>query len=180
MPGCQLFTKRLLKLEDHTSHTHKYALHCKLLAAFHLLPYVLCTDTLVEEILPVLDKRTLSRALPVRLAAVQALLIILRKVPRFQVRNAYFTKLIEEFSLNSNCYKRCMFIEIGRLVLGLYSRNFFKQNFYKPLLRLAKDPVVNVRICFIKVASWLKYCFFNFKTLHKNNRNGLLHQKIFS
>ncbi len=156
MPGCQLFTKRLLKLEELTSHTHKYALHCKILQAFHLLPFVLCTDTLIDEVLPVLEKRTLSRALPVRLAACQALLVILRKIPRFQVRNFYFTKLVEEFSLNTNCYKRCMFIEVSRLVLTLYSRNFFKQNFYKPLLRLAKDPVVNVRICFIKILADLK------------------------
>ena len=42
------------------------------------------------------------------------------------------------------------------LVLSLYSRNFFKQNFYKPLLKLAKDPVVNVRISFIKVLADLK------------------------
>ena len=58
--------------------------------------------------------------------------------------------------MNSNCYKRSIFIEISKLVLELYSKSFFKQNFYKPLLKLAKDPVANVRISFVKVMVDLK------------------------
>lgn len=42
------------------------------------------------------------------------------------------------------------------MVLELYSKNFFKQNFYKPLLKLAKDPVINVRLSFIKILPDLK------------------------
>ena len=64
--------------------------------------------------------------------------------------------MILEFSMNSNCYKRSIFIEISKLVLELYSKSFFKQNFYKPLLKLAKDPVANVRISFVKVMVDLK------------------------
>ena len=151
MPGCQLVTKRLLRLEESTSTLgYRYGQHCKILESFQLLPYCLCTDTLIDEILPILDKRSMCRALPVRLAAIKSMLIILRKIPRFQTRNFYFTRLIEEFALG-NCYKRSIFIEICKCVLQLYSRNFFKQNFYKPLLKLAKDPVINVRISFIKV-----------------------------
>lgn len=58
MPGCQLVTKRLCKLEEVVSQGYKYALHCKILQAFELLPWLLCTDTLVDEILPILDKRS--------------------------------------------------------------------------------------------------------------------------
>lgn len=156
MPGHQLVTKRLIKLEDTLSHTYKYAVHCEILQVFELLPWLLCTEILVDDILPILDKRSSCRALPVRLTAIRSLLIILRKIPRFQVRHFYITKLIDDFSLNTNCYKRTIFIEISKLILELYSKNFFKQNFYKPLLKLAKDPVVNVRISFIKILPDLK------------------------
>ena len=80
MAGGQLVLKRLLKLEEATSLTCKYSLHCQLLRAFRLLPWLLATDALVDHVLPVLDRRVDSRALPVRHAAIRALLLILRKV----------------------------------------------------------------------------------------------------
>jgi hypothetical protein len=60
MPGYQLVTKRLIKLEESISQTYKYSLHVDLLQAFALLPWVICTEFLVEEILPILDRRTNS------------------------------------------------------------------------------------------------------------------------
>lgn len=60
MPGHQLVTKRLIKLEEAVSQSYKYSLHVDILQAFSLLPYVLCTEFLVEEVLPILDKRTNS------------------------------------------------------------------------------------------------------------------------
>ena len=95
MPGHQLVTKRLIKLEESLSQTYKYSLHCDTLHAFSLLPWLLCTDVLVDELLPILDKRSSCRALPVRLAAIRSMLIVLRKVPRLHVRTMYFTRLIE-------------------------------------------------------------------------------------
>jgi hypothetical protein len=57
MPGHQLVTKRLVRLEESLSQTYKYSLHCEILQVFSLLPWLLCTDTLVDEILPILEKR---------------------------------------------------------------------------------------------------------------------------
>jgi hypothetical protein len=61
-----------------------------------------------------------------------------------------------DFSLDKNCYKRGFFVEICRLVMQYNSKSFFKAHFYQPLLKLAKDPVVNVRISFIKIMADLK------------------------
>lgn len=83
------------------------------------------------------------------------MLIVLRKIPRFHIRNMYFTKLIE-FSFNPNCYKRTIFLEISKLVIQLYSKAFFKANFYHSVIKMAHDPVVNVRISFIKNLADLK------------------------
>ena len=63
---------------------------------------------------------------------------------------------ILEFSVDKNCYKRIMFVEICRLIMQLYSKNFFKMYFYQSIIKLAQDPVVNVRISFIKILPDLK------------------------
>jgi len=60
MPGHQLVTKRLIKLEETISQSFKYSLHVDILQSFSLLPWVICTEFLVEEILPILDKRSNS------------------------------------------------------------------------------------------------------------------------
>ena len=83
------------------------------------------------------------------------MLIILRKIPRLQVRNYYFEKLIE-FSTHKNCYKRVFFVDICRMVMQLYSKNFFKNYFYQHCINLSKDQVVNVRISFLKILVNLK------------------------
>lgn len=49
-----------------------------------------------------------------------------------------------------------MFIEISKLVMELYSKNFFKSNFYHSVIKMAQDPVVNVRISFVKMLTELK------------------------
>ena len=49
-----------------------------------------------------------------------------------------------------------MFVEICKLIMQLYSKNFFKMYFYQSIIKLAHDPVVNVRISFIKILPDLK------------------------
>lgn len=43
-------------------------------------------------------------------------------------------------------FQRVLFLEICNLVLELYSRAFFKENFFEALLDLTLDPVPNVRL----------------------------------
>jgi serine/threonine-protein phosphatase 4 regulatory subunit 4 len=63
---------------------------------------------------------------------------------------------VEDFSTSKCCHKRKMFIEICIIAYELYSRAFFKNWFYEHLVELASDPVVIVRIAFIKVVTKLK------------------------
>ena len=58
MPGYQLVIKRLIKLEESISQTCQYSLHVEILDAFSLLPWLICTEFLIEEILPILEKRS--------------------------------------------------------------------------------------------------------------------------
>ncbi|CAF1034388.1 unnamed protein product, partial [Brachionus calyciflorus] len=84
MPGYQLVLKKLFELENSISQSYKYSLHVLILECFALLPYLVCTDILVEKILPMLEIRVNARAIPVRQASVKTMLIILRKIPRLQ------------------------------------------------------------------------------------------------
>jgi serine/threonine-protein phosphatase 4 regulatory subunit 4 len=72
-----------------------------------------------------------------------------------KVRYAYLNKLLE-FSMHKNCYKRAFYVDTCKMVMELYSKNFFKNYFYQSLIQLSNDPVVNVRICFLKVLADLK------------------------
>lgn len=83
------------------------------------------------------------------------MLIILRKIPQQKVRYTYLNKLLD-FSMNKNCYKRAFFVDICTLVLEFYSKNFFKNYFYQSLIQLSSDPIVNVRICFLRILPDLK------------------------
>jgi hypothetical protein len=97
MPGYQLMLKRIIQLEQSTSQTYKYSIHVQILEAFALMPKLFSTDLLVEKVLPILDTRLNSRALPVKLTSVKSILVILRKVPKSNIRFYYFNRLIGLF-----------------------------------------------------------------------------------
>lgn len=58
MPGHQLVLKRLIELEKAISLSYKYSCHCLILESFTLLPWLVCTDVLIEKILPILEIRS--------------------------------------------------------------------------------------------------------------------------
>lgn len=181
MPSHQYVLKRIVDLEDSINQTYKYSLQSEILKSFSLLPWLICTNDLIDKILPILRNRIQSvsiisfleakkiparfslncfffvkkRTLPVRLAAIRAMLAILRRIPRAHTRNMYLTDLIE-LSVHSSCHKRIQFIDTCRLVLELYSKKFFKNYFYQNVILLADDRVANVKISFIKLLVDLK------------------------
>lgn len=159
---------KILKFEEDLSKTYKYNIHENILLSFEQLPWLICTDELVDRVLPVLDSRLSSRALPIRLASIQSMLKILRKIPRLQIRNQYLIKLLE-FSHQTSCYKRIMFIDVCRLAYELYSKDFFKEWFYENLIRMATDDVTNIKIALIKLLFNLKKLFNSIQEKEKLN-----------
>ncbi len=83
------------------------------------------------------------------------MLVILRRIPIQKIRYLHLNKLLE-FATHKNCYKRAFFVDICQTVMELYSKNFFKNYFYQSLIQLSNDPVVNVKICFLRVLVDLK------------------------
>jgi len=44
---------------------------------------------------------------------------------------------LSECAKSSNCHKRMLFLEICQFILDIFSRNFFKSNFFDPVLQMA-------------------------------------------
>jgi hypothetical protein len=59
------------------------------------------------------------------------------------------------------------------MTIQLYSKNFFKTYFYQPAVKLARDPVINVRINFIKLLVDLKKMW-----KYPNDRDKLDHLEM--
>ncbi len=55
-----LVLRRLLQCEQTLSQSYRYSTHVQVLNAFALLPWLVCTETLVDKILPVLESRIKS------------------------------------------------------------------------------------------------------------------------
>ena len=49
--------KRLLQSEQTLSQSCKYSVHEQLLNSFSLLPWLICSELLIERVLPVLESR---------------------------------------------------------------------------------------------------------------------------
>lgn len=54
--------------------------------------------------------------------------------------------MIVDFAKGKSFRHRTLFIDIGVAVLSLFSRQFFKDNFYENLLELSSDSVPNIRL----------------------------------
>lgn len=97
-----------------------------------------------------------NRVLPVKLAAARTLCVFIRYNRRSDQRQELCCRLIQECGRGKSYRSRQLFIDICKFIMELFSRNFFKENFFEFLLELASDPVINVRLKFCSVLPSLK------------------------
>lgn len=150
----------LVVCEVTTAHASNWRLHADLLTCLSSLPKCLTSDKVLPSFLPLLlHKMHSARPIPCRLAAAYSVLVFVKYTPRAHARQEIIHTLIQEFCLNSSCHKRMLFIGVCELAEELFSKNFFKCHFYKPLLSLAGDRVPNIRLrlcsCLPKLKSLL-------------------------
>ncbi|XP_014681369.1 PREDICTED: serine/threonine-protein phosphatase 4 regulatory subunit 4-like [Priapulus caudatus] len=124
-----------------------WRLHEQLLSVLACLPKCLSSDDIFCKFCALFfQKATVSRARPVRIAAVRTLCVYLRNNLRAEQRSEICKKLIEDFCRHASCHKRMLFIEICIVIIELFSKSFFKQFFYTQLLELHMDAVPNIRL----------------------------------
>ncbi|XP_023226349.1 serine/threonine-protein phosphatase 4 regulatory subunit 4-like [Centruroides sculpturatus] len=147
----------LVICENATSLTSNWRLHADILTQLSCLPHCLPSEQIYSTFVPLLfNKIHTARPIPCRVAAAYSLLVYLRNTPQFEQRNDIINRLIDELCQGRSCHSRMLFIRVCELVMELFSKSFFKQYFFRPLLKLAEDPVPNVRLRLCSVLPQLK------------------------
>ncbi|EFO86041.1 hypothetical protein CRE_02278 [Caenorhabditis remanei] len=114
-------------------------------------------ETIVETFFPLLKKEVLNvRAIPCRIAACEALLILMRQISKEEIRNEIIEFFNNELSTHNCCYRRITYIDVAEIVLSNFSKRIFIDNFLNDTLRLTTDPVSNIRIRAIKFLPKIK------------------------
>uniref|UniRef100_A0AC35GF06 Serine/threonine-protein phosphatase 4 regulatory subunit 4 n=1 Tax=Panagrolaimus sp. PS1159 TaxID=55785 RepID=A0AC35GF06_9BILA len=126
-----------------------------------VLKKILPPNDLFVTFVPVLKQEVLkARALPCRIAAAVALLHLMREFPLSKNRQnviEFFTKTVGQ---HQSCHRRRILLDIVPMVQNHFSRDFFKENFLQAVLKLANDPVSNIRLQLCRMMPRIKKFLF--------------------
>ncbi|CAD5212249.1 unnamed protein product [Bursaphelenchus okinawaensis] len=136
--------------------------HESYLLNISVMRHILPTSDLYVSFLPLFKQEVLTaRALPCRVAAVRTLLLIMRELPEKKNRGEVIEFFNETIAKHESCQRRKLVINAAEVVLEQFSKEFFISNFLDTVIKLAKDPVWNIRlqVCkvFIKIKEHLIY-----------------------
>ncbi|GAB6023261.1 Serine/threonine-protein phosphatase 4 regulatory subunit 4 [Chamberlinius hualienensis] len=147
----------VMECEDAVSRTSNWRLHSQLLEKLSCLPKCLPSAVIFHQFVPVFFKKLFTvRPIPCRMAAASTLLLLLKSNPRQDQKQQICSRLVEELCHGKSCHTRMLFVTICELVINIFSKSFFKDYFFLPLLRLAEDPVANVRLRLCQVIPTMK------------------------
>ncbi|XP_028513897.1 serine/threonine-protein phosphatase 4 regulatory subunit 4 [Exaiptasia diaphana] len=147
----------LIACELAVASSSNWRLHVELLEKFACFPKCLTSEQIYYKFVPLLFRLLSSnRVLPVKLKAAHTLCVFIRFNRRFEHRQELCCRLIQECGRGKSFKSRLLFIDICKYIMELFSRSFFKENFFEFLLELASDPVLNVRLKFCSVLPTLK------------------------
>ena len=147
----------LLKCENIVSKTRNWRLHADCLEKFSCLANCISSATIQQKYIPMLFERILkARALPCRQAAARTLLVILRFTIKSDDRANIMRRVRSDLARGSSCHTRMLFLKLGEMSVMLFSREYFKANFFPELLGLCNDGVANVRLKLCTMLARLK------------------------
>lgn len=147
----------LIACELAVDSSSNWRLHVQLLEKFSCFPKCLTSDQIYYKFVPLFFRLLSSnRVLPVKSAAAHTLCVFIRYNRRFEQRQELCCRLIQECGRGKSYRSRLLFIDICKFIMELFSRRFFKENFFEFLLELGSDPVLNVRLKFCTVPPRLK------------------------
>ena len=97
-----------------------------------------------------------QRALPCRIAAAKSLLLMMREHPLSSERAKIIDFFVETIGGHQSCYRRRLLLDIVPALLEHFSREFFIQTFLAPILKMAKDPISNIRLQLCRTLATIK------------------------
>ncbi|KAG8126453.1 hypothetical protein E2320_021522, partial [Naja naja] len=136
----------LTRAEQRAATSLKWRTHEKLLQKYACLPHVISSDQIYYRFLHrMLTIIMTNNVLPVQRAAARTLCIYLR---------------YNQLGQGKSYWNRLRFLDTCEFIIDLFSKSFFCEYFFLPVLELTHDPVANVRmkLCYLlpKVKSTLK------------------------
>jgi len=147
----------ILHMEDIINSTRNWRLHADCLEKLSCLANCISATVIQQKYIPLLFMRAhKSRPLPCRVAAVRTLLVILRFTVKLEDRVYIITKIKDELANGRSCHSRMLFLKMCEMAIMLFSRSYFKLNFFMDLLFLSKDPVANIRMKVVSMLPQLK------------------------
>ena len=174
----------LLKCENIVSKTRNWRLHADCLEKFSCLANCISSSTIQQKYIPMLFERILkARALPCRQAAARTLLVILRFTIKSEDRANIMRRVRSDLARGSSCHTRMLFLKLGEMSVMLFSREYFKANFFPELLGLSGDGVANVRLKLCTMLARLKSLLYLpsdrslLQKLEETVKDRLLHER---
>jgi serine/threonine-protein phosphatase 4 regulatory subunit 4 len=127
--------------------TRNWRLQADCLEKFSCLANCISPLIVQHKFIPLLFERIkTTRTLPCKIAAARTLLVILRFTVKKDDRSNIMHRIKEELALAKSCHIRMLFLKLCDMSISLFSKDYFKQNFFAGFLYLASDSVVNVRL----------------------------------
>ncbi|XP_045463136.1 serine/threonine-protein phosphatase 4 regulatory subunit 4-like isoform X2 [Harmonia axyridis] len=144
--------RAILKCHMELSKGVNWRMQTDLLAQLEHLPNCLPSDFIHQHFTPVIfaiigDQK----AKPVKAQAARLLLVFLRYNIKEIQRKWIRENLMNRLYLSTSCYTRHIFIKMCESAMSVFSKKYFKDHFFQPLLYLLDDRVSNIRLCTIKL-----------------------------
>ncbi|GFG30947.1 hypothetical protein Cfor_04044 [Coptotermes formosanus] len=147
----------LVKCEAEISMTTNWRLHAMTLGQFECLPHCVPSDFIYSHFIPIIfDRIHTTRPVPCRMAAVRTMLVFLRYNVKETQRNAIRAHIHTDLCHSDSCYKRMLYVNMCGTAMDLFSRCYFKEYFFMPLIGLSDDKVPNIRLKVVMMLPKLK------------------------
>jgi hypothetical protein len=155
--GAMDIGQALLKCEAEISMTTNWRLHAMTLGQLECLPHCMPSDFIYSHFIPIIfDRIYTARPVPCRMAAARTMLVFLRYNVKETQRNAIRAHIDTDLHCSDSCYKRMLYVNMCDTAVDLFSRCYFKEYFFMPLIGLSDDQVPNIRLKVVMMLPKLK------------------------
>jgi hypothetical protein len=144
--------------------TYEVAVHkdwrkvSSLFNSFREFPKYFGGAVLHEKFLPLLVNHLVSGAAAIKEQCAELVVLFSSHLNDNTLKVEVFSKLVADFGRSTSCFNRTTYALVFRHCANHYSRKFLRDRLFEPLLELSKDPVVNVRLQFIKGLPQIRRC----------------------
>ncbi|KAK9891382.1 hypothetical protein WA026_014624 [Henosepilachna vigintioctopunctata] len=149
--------RAVLKCHMELSKGVNWRMQTDLLSQLEHLPNCFPSDFIHQHFTPIIfailgDQK----AKPVKAQAARLLLVFLKYNIKEIQRKWIRENLMNRLYLSTSCYTRHIFVKMCESAMNVFSRRYFKEYFFLPLLSYLEDKVSNVRLSTVKILPQMK------------------------